>query len=364
MALRDGQLTRVDIKGFKSIRESNILLGPINVLIGSNGAGKSNFISVFTLLAEILRQNLSVYAAQSGIPSLFYNGIKETDEIEICFHFGNNGYGFVLVPTDDHRIIFKKEYFRYHGNFDNESNIGRGHQESQWEQGASNGIDNYVQPILARESWRVYHFHDTGSKARVKQTCNVASNDVLQRDAGNLSAFLYRLREVFPQNYRNILNAVRSIAPFFDDFELKPNETNPELIALKWRKRGCDDIFMASQLSDGTLRFICMATLLLQPEELQPATIIIDEPELGLHPYAITIFSELVHAAAQNKQLILSTQSVELLNQFDAEDVIVVEGGENGTEFKRLDPDALQIWLDEDYSLGDLWNKNLLGGRV
>ena len=364
MAIREGQLTQLDIYGFKSIRKCSIALRPINVLIGSNGAGKSNFISALTLLDNVLKRNLAVYAAQSGIPSLFYNGMKTTDEIEMRFHFGDNAYGFVLIPTDDNRLIFKKEFFCHHGEFDNESNIGRGNQESNWKAGASNGMDAYVQPILARESWRVYHFHDTGRTAKVKQVCNVASNDSLQRDAGNLAAFLYRLREVFPANYRDILNAIRTIAPFFDDFELRPNDANPELIALKWKKKGCEDIFTASQLSDGTLRFICMATLLLQPEELQPATIIIDEPELGLHPYAITIFSELVHSVAQRKQLILSTQSVELLNEFDAEDVLVVEGGENGTEFKRLDVNALQRWLDEDYSLGDLWNKNLLGGRV
>ena len=160
------------------------------------------------------------------------------------------------------------------------------------------------------------------------------------------------------------MRAIQNIAPFFDDFVLQPNEVNRDLIVLKWRKKGCEDVFTASQLSDGTIRFICLATLLLQPEELQPATIIIDEPELGLHPYAITIFAELVKAVSQKKQLIMSTQSVELLNQFDAEDVIVVDSDENGTEFRRLDMKDLQIWLDEDYSLGDLWNKNLLGGRV
>jgi predicted ATPase len=104
--------------------------------------------------------------------------------------------------------------------------------------------------------------------------------------------------------------------------------------------------------------------LLLQPEELQPATIIVDEPELGLHPFAITIFAELVKQISQKKQLIISTQSVELLNEFNAEDVIVVDRDKESSTFKRLDEKSLKDWLENDYTLGDLWNKNILGGRL
>ena len=128
--------------------------------------------------------------------------------------------------------------------------------------------------------------------------------------------------------------------------------------------KGCGDIFNASQLSDGTLRFICLTTLLLQPHELQPATIIIDEPELGLHPYAITIFSEMVKQLSNEKQIIISTQSVELLNEFDVDDIIVVNRSESGSTFNRLDKEKLSLWLENDYALGDLWKKNILGGRL
>ncbi len=365
MAPREGQLSRIVIKGYKSIRECSIELKPINVLIGSNGAGKSNFVSAFWFLQNILRQNLAVASQQSGVSSLFYNGLKVTEEITMEFYFGNNAYGFVLIPTDDGRIIFKKEYFKYYGmQYDNESNINRGHSESQWRNGVNNHLDDYIKPILEKESWRVYHFHDTGRTAKVKQEHNVVNNAVFQQDAGNLAAFLLRLRENYPNQYREIVSTVRTIAPFFDDFVLARNENNQELIVLKWQKKGCDDIFTASQLSDGTLRFICMATLLLQPEELMPSTIIVDEPELGLHPFAITVLAELVKSIAQKKQLILSTQSVELLNWFDPEDVIVVNNSNQGSTFERLNAEELSAWLEEDYSLGDLWNKNLFGGRL
>lgn len=364
MALEKDQLSRIIISGFKSIKGCDITFGKINVLIGSNGAGKSNFISAFSLLQDILSHNLQVSVARSGMNSLLYKGRKITDEIAFEVFFGRNSYGFSLIPTDDNRLIFRKEFFGYHGYWENESNVSRGHTESEWQRGANNQIDRYVVPILAKQNWRVYHFHDTSRNARVKQEHNISNNKVFMNDAGNLAAFLYRLKQNFERNYQEIVRTVQLIAPYFSDFVLEPQEGNEEQIVLKWQQKGCEDIFNASQLSDGTLRFICLATLLLQPHELQPATIIVDEPELGLHPYAITIFAEMVRQLSDEKQIIISTQSVEMLNEFDAEDVIVVDRGEDGSQFKRLDEQELEIWINEDYALGDLWKKNILGGRL
>ena len=364
MVLNPNQLSRITIQGYKSIKKCDISFGKINVLIGSNGAGKSNFISAFSLLQSILTKNLQVSVAQSGINSLLYKGRKVTERIAIEVFFGLNSYGFVLVPTDDNRLIFQKEFFGYHGSFENASNVASGNSESLWETGAHNGIDQYVVPILRRQNWRVYHFHDTGRSAKVKQEHNISNSKVLMYDAANLAAFLFRLKSYYKKNYDEIVRTVQLIAPYFSDFVLEPQEGNEEQIVLKWQQKGCDDVFNASQLSDGTLRFICLATLLLQPHDLQPATIVIDEPELGLHPFAITIFTEMVKQLSDEKQIIISTQSVELLNEFDVDDVIVVDRGESGSEFKRLNENELEAWLEQDYALGDLWKKNVLGGRL
>lgn len=364
MRLSADQLSRIDIAGYKSIKNCSIKFNKINVLIGSNGAGKSNFISAFALLQNVLEKNLQVSVSQSGLNSLFYNGRKVTEEIAFEVFFGNNSYGFNLVPTDDNRIIFRKEYFGYHGQWENESNVSRGHSESMWQAGSNNRLDEYIKPILSKQNWRVYHFHDTGRSAKVKQEHNISTNKVLLYDASNLAAFLYRLKNNYEKSYNEIVGTVQLIAPYFKDFVLEPQELNDELIILKWQQKGCDDIFNASQFSDGTLRFICLATLLLQPHELQPATIIVDEPELGLHPYAITIFSEMVKQLSDEKQIIVSTQSVELLNEFDVKDVIVVDRSDEGSVFKRLDANELDAWLESDYTLGDLWKKNVLGGRL
>ena len=362
--LQDDQLSRMTIENYKSIKKCDISFGKINVLIGSNGAGKSNFISAFSFLQDILAKNLQVSAAQSGVNALLYKGRKVTEEIAFEVYFGNNSYGFNLVPTDDNRLIFRKEFFGYHGQWENESNVARGNSEAMWDTGAHNKIDQYVIPILKKQNWRVYHFHDTGRGAKVKQEHNISNNKVFMFDAANLAAFLYRLKGNYKKNYDEIVQTIQLIAPYFSDFVLGPQEGNEEQIVLKWRQKGCEDIFNASQLSDGTLRFICLATLLLQPREVQPATIIVDEPELGLHPYAITLFAEMVKQLSDERQIIVSTQSVELLNEFDVEDVIVVDRGENGSKFKRLNEEELEVWLEEDYALGDLWKKNLLGGRL
>jgi len=183
----------------------------------------------------------------------------------------------------------------------------------------------------------------------------------LLSDARNIAAYLFRLKNEFPNEYKRIVETVKFIAPYFKDFYLETN-VNDDII-LRWKQYGCDDIFNANQLSDGTLRFICLATLLLQPTQLQPNTIIIDEPELGLHPYAIALLAEMIKAVANTKQVIISTQSVELLNEFAINDVIVVDRDEEGSHFNRYTEEELEHWLD-DYSLGELWKSNIIGGRL
>jgi predicted ATPase len=182
----------------------------------------------------------------------------------------------------------------------------------------------------------------------------------LRSNASNLAAFLFLLQGQHPEHYREIVRTVRLVAPFFDDFALRPRPLNPNKIQLEWREKGSDSYFGANYLSDGTLRFMCLATLLLQPD--LPATVLIDEPELGLHPYAITVLASLLRSAAQQTQVIVSTQSVPLVNQFRPEDVIVVDREDRQSVFRRLTQADLESWLDE-YGLGDLWEKNLLGGR-
>lgn len=354
------QLSRLVLKGYKSIAECDVELGRLNVLIGANGAGKSNFIGFFRLIQRILDERLQLTVGEMGGPdALLHFGRKKTEALHAELYFGNNGYRFTLQPTQDNRMMFAHEalWWNQHGDWRSHS----GHFETYaHKQKTKTRIYDYVVPAM--RSWRLYHFHDTGASALVKQVHGINDNEALREDARNLAAFLYRLKQRHPEHYQRIVKAVRLVAPFFGDFHLRPTVENKEKIQLEWVELGQDIPFTASALSDGTLRFICLATVLLQPEDFQPAAILIDEPELGLHPYAINVLAGLMKAASQHHQLLVSTQSVELVNQFDAEDLIVVDKAGAASTLRRLEVESLREWLS-DYSLGELWKKNLLGGR-
>jgi predicted ATPase len=359
-----GSLNKIKVEGFKSIRSMDLELNRLNIFIGANGAGKSNFFSVFRLLNQISKENFQVYVGKAGgANSLLYFGRKSTKEIKIELLFnGDIGYKCALAPTVGDTLIFSNEEFSYSYPMDlpdelPEVQLGGGHQETKLST-RDDGILVDLRHYL--ESWRVYHFQDTSDSARVKQTADLLDNAGLRADAANLAAFLYWLKEKHSSNYSSIVNAIRLVAPFFDDFVLEPSKLNPDKIRLEWREKGSDAYFNASALSDGTLRFICLATLLLQPFFL--STILIDEPELGLHPYALNIIADLLRGAATKTQVIVSTQSVTLINQFEPDDIIVVEREDGQSVFRRLNKIRLESWMD-DYGLGDLWEKNVIGGR-
>jgi len=354
------QISRLVLRGYKSIAECDLELGRLNVLIGANGAGKSNFIGFFRLMNRILDEQLQLAVGEAGGPdALMHFGRKQTEYLQAELYFGNNGYRFTLQPTQNNRMMFEREALWW--NISGDWHTASGHFETQFKERQNHGkIWDHVVPAM--RSWRLYHFHDTSGSAQVKQIHNLNDNEYLREDARNLAAFLLRLKNHHNEHYWRIVKTVRLVAPFFGEFHLRPTVDNSEKIQLEWTEYGRDEPFTASALSDGSLRFICLATVLLQPEVFMPAAILIDEPELGLHPFAISVLAGLMKSASREHQLIISTQSVELVNEFDAEDLIVVDKRGGASTFKRPESEALAEWLGE-YSLGDLWKKNLLGGR-
>ena len=357
------KLNKIIIKGFKSIRELELELRPLNVLIGPNGVGKSNFISIFRLLNEMVEGNFQNTIARGGGAGTFLHfGKKITERIEVELRFGKNGYYCVWAPAADDSLFFENEKGLFWGKAVSRypNPLGTGHKESNLSLNNSD-INQYVFPAL--QSWKVYHFHDTSDTAKVKSIGDINDTSYLRSDASNLAAFLYSLKYgLFISYYEAIRDQVRQVAPFFDDFILRPDPVNKHKIRLEWSEKGSDYPFMAYHLSDGTLRFMCLATLLLQPNP--PSTILIDEPELGLHPYAITVLASLFRSitTTDSTQLIVSTQSVPLINQLHLEDILVVDRSDGQSTFRHLQLEEMEDWLD-DYGLGDLWEKNLLGGR-
>jgi len=359
-------IRQIIIENYKSIHKATIDLAPINVLIGANGAGKSNLISFFELLSALYNQRLQRYILErGGIGRLLHNGLKGSDKIRGVFNFSNrNALGFVLLPTDTGgAVIATQDCFNSGGSPDTDYEAWH---RATWDNGVSESQirDNktwragYLQKFL--QSFTVYHFHDTSRTSAMRQACDIGDNWYLRHDASNLPAFLYRLQQTEPRAFTLIEQTIRSIAPYFKRFSLAPSPLAPNQISLVWEEQDSDMYLDAQSLSDGTLRFIALATLLLQPNP--PKTIVIDEPELGLHPAAIETLAGLVGVASYKAQVIVATQSSSFVSCFEPEDIVVVERKEGSTAFTRPDKERLASWL-EDYSLGELWEKNLIGGK-
>jgi predicted ATPase len=364
------RLDRLTLRGFKSIREMDLTLGDVNVLIGPNGAGKSNLLSFFRFLGAISQQRLQLFVRkEGGANAILHHGRKRTPEIVATVSFSSKerslAYGLTLIGAPPDNLVVSDEELTFTSAHEAaQHDRSRGPHDEAWT--FSSGPRSEQEEMLARAvgGLSYYHFHDTSPEAPIKLNCRLNDNRTLHANGGNLAAFLYMLKTVHRTRYERIRATIRMAAPFFDDFVLEPDALDPNSIHLEWRERDSDTPFFAHQLSDGTLRFIALTTALLQPElPNSPQTILIDEPELGMHPYALVLLANMMRAASQSMQVIVSTQSVTLLDELaEPEDVIVVERSGGQSTFRRLDPSELEGWIDA-YSLGELWEKNVLGGR-
>ena len=363
-------IEEVIIANYKSIRNLELPLQKLNVLIGSNGVGKSNLISFFELAKAIIEQRFGSYTLEKGgIDNLLYRGRKESDYIKGLLNFDNtNAFFFELRPAQSN-----KGYIEQSGDYYNNLHMADKDylrwNKSKWDSAVEESC------ILDNPQWRaghirrhfksftVYHFHDTSSKSPMRGECDINDNESLRDNGANLAAYLYRLQQTDEKAFKLIEGVIRSIAPYFKQFKLRPNPTNPDKISLEWEEKETDMYLNGYSFSDGTLRFIALATLLLQTNA--PKVIIIDEPELGLHPAAINKFAEMIKKASFKSQIILSTQSTNLVNCFEPEDVVVVDRKGGQSTFKRLDKAELAVWLEEyEYSLSDVWEKNIIGGQL
>ena len=367
------KLNSVTIRGYRSIKNATLELRPLNVLIGANGAGKSNLVSFFKMMNELMAGRLREYVASTGhATSNLHFGPRVTLQMEAELEFETDTmdvdtYRIRLFHAAGDSLVFAEEClsFRKPGfGSPKEEQLGTGHKESligrtAQGEGPAEKTAGVFWYLLTR--CRVYHFHDTGPTARVRSYCYAGDNRWLMPDAGNLAAVLHRLRSDNPGTYHGIVETIRQVAPFFTGFELEPTGAGGKDIILNWRHRESDLIFGPHQLSDGTLRAICLISLLMLPADELPLLIVIDEPELGLHPYALDILASLCRSASVHSQILISTQSSALVNKFVPKDIVVVERDGESSGFVRPDGADLEACL-EDYSLGEIWEKNIIGG--
>lgn len=342
-----GLLKEIHVEGFKSIKKMDLELKPLNIIIGANGAGKSNFIDVFKMIRTYKEGNLERYVKSAGGANrLLHLGTKETKVIKVTFSFKKTFYSPVLEWDGRDSVEVFKVLAGSPAIF---GDAGFDFSERQ-------ALEQYV------SSFRCFHFNDTTNSSPLKLgKLLVSDNLYLQEDGGNLASILYKLKksEKLHGYYDRIVSAVQIIAPYFDDFVLEPDG---RYLSLRWKQKNSDILFEAFDFSDGTIRFIALATLLMMPLNMMPDTILIDEPELGLHPLALKILAEMMQAAArQGKQVIATTQSVTLINQFAPEDIIVADRKDSQSVFRRLNKKDVKAWLNK-YALGEIWEQNVIGG--
>jgi predicted ATPase len=338
-------ISKITIKGFKSIRNlEDFELRNLNILIGPNGAGKSNFVSFFELLKTAGTALWVDYIKKIGkVDRLFYFGIKSTPSIFFKITLRDKKYLTSNVkPSGDDFLYVESEGVD-------------GPLDKRYDKMSLEMYFKKIDPSV-KKNFLIYHLHDTSTFAGVKRPCTKRDYEYLRSDASNLAAFLLFLKKKHEKEYQRIQETIQLAAPFFDDFLLRDWLDNIDETLLEWKQTGSDYPFHPSQISDGTLRFICLTTALLQPEP--PSTILLDEPELGLHPQALALLAEMIKAASVKTQVIVSTQSPILIDYFEPQDIIVTTRENGESKFRRLDEEKLKLWL-EDYSLGELWQKNI-----
>lgn len=371
------KLTNINLKGYKSINldGQDIPIGDITILLGANGSGKSNLISFFKMLNYMMTGALQRYIGDSGFAdSLLYYGSKKTSRLIADITFANSkskdNYVFSLSHAAGDTLIFTEEtlvWQNYDSNKPYTIQLDPGLKESglyDYYLKKRNKTSKVIFELL--KGCQVFQFHDTSKEAKIRNSGYINDDDFLRSDGGNLSAFLYAMKQQKDgeKYYQRIVRYIQMAMPQFKDFVLNPSSRNENYILLNWIENDSEYLFGPHQISDGSLRFMALATLLLQPPKSLPKVIILDEPELGLHPSAISILTGMVRTASQHSQILLATQSTRLIDEFEANDIIVVERDEKErcSTYKKLDENRLVEWL-EQYSMSELWEKNIIGGR-
>lgn len=362
-------LHKIEISGYKSISSKIPLtldFGRVNILLGANGAGKSNVVAFFKMLNFLMEGKFQKYVALSGGNSAFLHyGPKATSEISAHITIQDNiaeyYYDFKLLPANGPKLVINEEQIVSH-NPGSEIFDTKQLTSDFNESALCSSSDNkclFFKEFLS--NCKVYQFSDSSHNSPLRQASQINTAQYLQSDGGNIASFLYFLKNNYPDSYRRIVSYIKMIMPSFGDFYLEPINN---IVYLNWKDNSANDyVFGVEQFSDGAIRFIALATLLLQPSQLIPNVIVIDEPELGLHPYAVDQLTEMIEDASLHSQLIIATQSKQIIDNFEADCISVIEFDDtnNCSSARKLDAAQLSDWLNE-YTISELWTKNVIGG--
>ena len=373
-------LSEIRISGLKSIKDASVQLGPINILVGPNGGGKTNLLTALRMLGEIRDQRLAAFVAEhGGASNMLHYGPKTTPAMSI---------GFDLLADDGERLKYDATLCHSHGDrlLFGEEEVSDKDSSACWSRWMNAGpcpphesaFLRDHEPLARRPGYvaadfirgiQYYHFHDTSLSSPMRTNCSQADAQRLRWDGSNLAVWLYWISkckdESHVANWTYFTGLVRMVAPFVD--ELIPRLVVPHMgeasaIRLYWRdKLGYQ--FDVNELSDGTLRAIAVFAALVQPYNVRPTLVVLDEPELGMHPSAIGLLGELIRSSSARSQVVVATQSSSLIDHFEPGEVLITEQFGGLSRFGRLELGELRDWLEE-YSLSQLYDMNVLGGRL
>ena len=372
-----GRIESVRIRGFRSLADVELSnLQNANVLIGANGSGKSNFIRFFEMMSWMLRsRRLGEFVERyGGADDQLYGGNsvspRMAGELALRTDKGRNDYRFALSYAHPDRFISTEEAYRFsadrYATDPDWQHVAGGHREAAIVDVAQASSSVGPDPVTARvivhllRSCQVFQFHDTSYTSNFKKRWDAEDTDYLRTHGGNLAAVLHRLEEEDVKRFDLICRHVRRALPVFDRFQVDESYGK---VSLRWKASGTDKTFGAHLTSDGSLRFFALVTLLNLPSGMLPDVLLLDEPELGLHPAAVALVGSMIKSLAKDRQIIVATQSPLLVDAFDLEDIVVLELRDGRTMFRRPDAEGYKRWLDEGFMPGEMWQKNLIGGR-
>lgn len=362
------RIKSITIEGFRSLKNiQNLELPPLTVLIGANGAGKSTLIRFFEMLSWMLKsKNLQEFVLRhGGGDDQFFMGARKTPRIhaELCLETasGYNDYRFELahISAGD-TVMVMNEAYRYSAHdlptkatWTEMEAVGK--ESSLLEQ--QHKTAQTIVHLLRQCS--TYQFHDTSVHAAIHNRWDVTESFRLRSDGGNLAAVLLEVRNTDPKRYALIVKQIQRVLPTFKDFVL---EAEAGKVLLRWVGQQSDKVFGSHLTSDGSLRLFCLLTLLNLPPNRLPDVMFFDEPELGLHPHAITLVAEMFKRLSKKRQIFIATQSPYLVDCFELENIIVASANHGETMLRHLPREQYQAWLDDEYQLSDIWLKQAVGG--
>ena len=377
------QIKNIKIKGFKRLHDVDVEMRPMMVMIGANSVGKTSLLDSISLLSAsaggMLNKRLN---DMGGISEILTQGISHSISFESDIEiegYESLRYSLRFEPKGQSYSISKETLSQAQSNYSSEpfkyiesscddiryfDTSTKRLVRPEWEHNPFESSLSQV-PRMFRlpddlrrtlSSVTQYHVLDVSQRAPVKLPQQMKPAIFPGENGEDLIPFLYNLRESNSDRYETIEDSLKVAFPGFESLNFPPVASG--MISMTWKEKYFKNPIYIHQLSEGTLRFLWLVSLLQSPG-LSTVTMI-DEPEVSLHPELLGLLAELMREASARTQIIVATHSDRLIKFLNPGEVVVMDMDENGfTSVQWADSLNLDRWL-EDYSLDEIWRMNLM----